>query len=107
MSSRKYASGYQKRQKKQKIDELIQSQKGAMERFIRKESQVSPLNQSLDQGIAPNTSDGNEPNNNETDTDMETIVPNDGLDTENIEQVPNSDDNMDSSSHDANVDTSF
>ena len=38
---------------------------------------------------------------------METIVPNDGLDTENIEQVPNSDDNMDSSSHDANVDTSF
>ena len=58
MSSRKYASGYQKHQKKQKIDELIQSHKGAMERFIRKEPQVSsPLNQTLDQGVAPNTSE--------------------------------------------------
>jgi len=39
-----------------------------MERFIRKEPQVSPpLNQTLDQGIAPNTSDANEPNNNEID----------------------------------------
>ena len=42
MSSRKYASGYQKCQRKQSIDELIQSQKGAIERFIRKEPQVSP-----------------------------------------------------------------
>ena len=38
-----------------------------MERFIRKEPQVPPLNQTLDQGIAPNTSDANEPNNNEID----------------------------------------
>ena len=38
---------------------------------------------------------------------METIVPKYGLDTKNIEQVPNKGDNMDSSSHDANVDTSF
>ena len=58
MSYRKYLSGYQKRQKKQRVDELIQSHKGAMERFIRKEPQVSsPLNQTLDQGIAPNTSE--------------------------------------------------
>ena len=57
MSYRKYLSGYQKRQKKQRVDELIQSQEGAMEIFIRKEPQVSPLNQTLDQGISPNTSD--------------------------------------------------
>ncbi|KAF0908953.1 hypothetical protein E2562_030249 [Oryza meyeriana var. granulata] len=47
---------------------------------------------------------------------METIVPNDDPEIENIEEVPNNGDdiddssidvNLDSSSHDANVDTSF
>jgi hypothetical protein len=36
--SRKYDSGYQKCKKKQRIDDLNQSQKGAMEIFIIKES---------------------------------------------------------------------
>jgi hypothetical protein len=35
--SRKYESGYQKRKKKQRIEELTQSQKGAMDRFVIKE----------------------------------------------------------------------
>ncbi|CAA0816465.1 hAT dimerisation domain-containing protein / transposase-related [Striga hermonthica] len=104
---RKYDSGYQKRRKKQRVDELIESQKGAIERFIRKEPLV---NQTLDQGTTQNTS---VPNDGETETQVENIPP---ILEENIEEVPNNGDNMDgtsidvnldSSSHDANVDTSF
>lgn len=35
--SRKYDSGSQKRKNKQRLDDLTQSQKGAMDRFIVKE----------------------------------------------------------------------
>jgi hypothetical protein len=35
---RKYDSGHEKHNKKQSVEELIQSQKGAIDRFIRKES---------------------------------------------------------------------
>ena len=37
-SSRKFASGSEKRRKKKHQDELIESQKGAMDRFIQKET---------------------------------------------------------------------
>ena len=51
--SRKYDSGSQKRKRKQRIEDLTQSQKGAMDRFIIKESQVVLENQTIDQGHAP------------------------------------------------------
>ena len=51
--SRKYDSGSQKRKRKQRIEDLTQSQKGAMDRFIIKESQVVLDNQTIDQGPAP------------------------------------------------------
>jgi hypothetical protein len=41
---RKYESRHQKRQKKQRIEELTQSQKGAMDRFIIREPKVYSLN---------------------------------------------------------------
>ena len=50
--SRKYDSGSQKHKNKQILDDLTQSQKGAMDRFIVKESQVSSNNQILDQNPA-------------------------------------------------------
>ena len=75
---RKYEPGNQKRKKKQWVEELIQSQKGAMERFIIKEPIVSqPKNQTQDTGIANDHNDG------ETGTDN--ILSNDGqAGTDNI-----------------------
>ena len=34
MSTRKYESGFEKHKKKRKVEELIQSQKGTLERFV-------------------------------------------------------------------------
>jgi len=50
--SRKYDSGSKKHKNKQRLDDLTQSQKEAMDRFIVKESQVSSNNQILDQNPA-------------------------------------------------------
>jgi hypothetical protein len=44
----KHQSGHKKRQKKEKEEELIQSQRGAMDRFVKRKSEVSSDNQSVD-----------------------------------------------------------
>jgi hypothetical protein len=49
------------RTKKQRIEELILSQKGAMDRFIIKESQMSSSNQTLDQDPALDSNIENDP----------------------------------------------
>lgn len=46
--TRKYDSGYEKRKKKKRIEELTLSQKGALDKFIIKDSQVSLENQNID-----------------------------------------------------------
>ena len=48
--SRKFESGWQKRKKKQRIEKLVQSQQGAMDMFVTKQSQVSSDNPTPDQG---------------------------------------------------------
>jgi hypothetical protein len=45
---RKFESGSQKRKKKQRIEKLVQSQQGAMDMFITKQSQVSSDNPTPD-----------------------------------------------------------
>jgi hypothetical protein len=50
--SRKFDLGSQKCKRKQIMEQLIQSQKGATDRFIIKESQVVTGNQTIDQGPA-------------------------------------------------------
>ena len=44
MSNRKYESGYEKLQKKRKIEKLIQSQKGALDKFITSDKQDTMKN---------------------------------------------------------------
>ena len=41
MSTRKYASGSEKRKKRKRVDELIESQRGAMDRFFSKNTGTS------------------------------------------------------------------
>ncbi|XP_062208340.1 uncharacterized protein LOC133909808 [Phragmites australis] len=43
--NRKYDSGYEKRKKKQRLEAAAQSQKGALDRFVMKESQFNSENQ--------------------------------------------------------------
>ncbi|KAG2589507.1 hypothetical protein PVAP13_5NG361343 [Panicum virgatum] len=59
--SRKYDSGSQKRKKNQRLDDLTQSQKRAMDRFIVKESQVSSNNHILNQCPALDSNVDNDP----------------------------------------------
>jgi hypothetical protein len=91
---RKYESGHQKRQKKQRIEKLTQSQKGAMDRFIIREPQVSsPNNDTVGQGAAQDTENADDPNPNDDQPEIENIV----------EQVP---DNIDGTNIDVNLDSS-
>jgi hypothetical protein len=90
MSSRKYESGFQKCKKKQRIENLTQSQKGSMDRFVIKESQVSSMNQSAD------------PNQGHTADNEVQDVPTDNI---NIGMDINGD-NIRDSSIDINVNTS-
>jgi hypothetical protein len=41
MSSRKYPSGSEKRKRKQQRDEFIESQRGALDKFVRRNSNPS------------------------------------------------------------------
>ena len=59
--SRAYESGYQKRKKKQRVDELIQSQRGAMDRFIKKEPQVPSADEALSLAVVNDGHINNEP----------------------------------------------
>ncbi|KAK1369678.1 hypothetical protein POM88_035770 [Heracleum sosnowskyi] len=45
--TRKYDSGYEKRKKKKREEELIESQRGALNKFFTKEPQVSIENQTI------------------------------------------------------------
>jgi hypothetical protein len=58
--SKIFESGWQKRKKKQRIEDLIQSQKGARNRSVTKQSQVSSDNPTY-QGQAINSNIDNDP----------------------------------------------
>jgi len=94
--SRKYESGYQKRKKKQRIDDLTQSQKGAMDKFVRKESQVSTDN------------DDNDPRDGQMETENIVGVKEVLIDNTNIKMDNNADNiGANSTSPIADVNDSF
>ncbi|XP_058726408.1 uncharacterized protein LOC131597749 [Vicia villosa] len=82
---RKFDSGYEKRKKKKRLDELTQSQSGALDKFIIKEPQIPNENQNVDVGIIENmvSTENMEENANVNATE------NDNLDAENMEENAN------------------
>ncbi|XP_025820767.1 uncharacterized protein LOC112896857 [Panicum hallii] len=63
---RKYESGHQKRQKRQRREEFLQSQRGSLDKFVIKEPQVAPSdNQIQETGNYPNIVETEPENNSE------------------------------------------
>ena len=96
--SRKYNLGSQKRKRKQRIEDLTQSPKGAMDRFIIKESQVVLENQTIDQGPAPAST-----------VDIDIIVDGHAAETENNiagQEAPADNTNMQTDNDGDNLNTS-
>jgi len=87
--SRKYDSGSQKRKKKQRLDDLTQSQKGAMDRFVVKESQVSSNNHILDQSPALDSNVDNDPRDGDPQTENNVGVEEVPIGSTNIEMDDN------------------
>ena len=99
---RKYDSGYEKRKKKKRIQQLVQSQKGALDSFVVKEHQTSTEDQTLqigrDENIGDNTNSSNnvEAHTSETDEGVDngdggvaaTLDGSNGIETDNDLRVP-------------------
>ena len=89
---RKYKSGSQKRKKKQRIEELTQTQKGAMDRFIVKESNVLSGNEAVDQGPALDSNIENDLRDGQTGTEnnaevQEVLINNTNVETANDGEI--------------------
>lgn len=96
---RKYESGYEKRKKKKKLEELTQSQRGALDNFFRKEPQIPVENQNVDNVDVENlktvvTTENNNMENESVDPENRGEVPieNDNLNTQNVDAE--NDDNL-------------
>jgi hypothetical protein len=73
---RKFESGWEKRKKKQRIEALVQSQKGSMDRFVTKPTGVSSDNTTLDHGQAVPVDNDNDPiNPSENHVEVEEALP--------------------------------
>jgi hypothetical protein len=84
---RKYESGHQKRQKRQRREEFLQSQRGSLDKFVIKEPQVTPSDNQIQET-------GNHPNIVEIEIESEN----------NSEQVFDNTNDLDSSPAAANID---
>jgi hypothetical protein len=85
---RKYESGSNKRKRKQRIEQLTQSQKGSMDRFVIKESNVISGNEVVDQG--PVLDSNIEIENDLRDADGQTGTENNA---EAVQEVPSNNTN--------------
>ncbi|KAI3684618.1 hypothetical protein L6452_33842 [Arctium lappa] len=95
MSSRvrKYDSGCEKRKKKKRIEEIIKSQRGSLDKFVTKESQSSRDNQHVDafdenpnlENLVGNQNDSNDDINVDDPTNVNANASNDVLDDTNVD----------------------
>ncbi|KAI3706499.1 hypothetical protein L6452_24285 [Arctium lappa] len=95
MSSRvrKYDSGCEKRKKKKRIEEIIKSQRGSLDKFVTKESQSSRDNQHVDafdenpnlENLVGNQNDSNDDINVDDPTNVNANASNDVLDDNNVD----------------------
>ncbi|XP_062075845.1 uncharacterized protein LOC133779967 [Humulus lupulus] len=98
---RKHESGYKKRKKKKKIEELTQSQRGALDKFIIKEPQVSLENHNYDivdvefpENMVPNENVSIENQTESVDVENRGDVPIKNDNVKNNSDVPIENDNM-------------
>jgi hypothetical protein len=74
--SRKFESSWEKRKKKQRTEALVQSQKGAMDRFVTKPTQGSSDNPTPDHGQAVDNNIDNDPINSlENNVEVQEVLP--------------------------------
>ncbi|CAL5203481.1 unnamed protein product [Lathyrus oleraceus] len=94
--NRKFECGNDKRKKKKKIEELIQSQVGALDKFLIKESQVSnesPYVDNIDSLPIENDNLDSVPIENDN---LDSVpIENDNLDINNDDDADDDDDNVD------------
>ncbi|XP_058781996.1 uncharacterized protein LOC131656268 [Vicia villosa] len=102
--NRKYECGNDKRRKKKKIEELVRSQAGALDKFLTKESQVS--NENVDNiEVVPIENDNLDSVPIENDNVDSVPIENDNLDSMPIdEEINNDNDNLEEVNNDHNVD---
>lgn len=92
---RKFESGCEKRKKKKRSEALIQSQRGALEKFVIKDSQISTDNQNNDNMNLHENDDDIDCNVSLDDENVNCdVIPENSNDVplENVNDVPNTDD---------------
>ena len=86
---RKYLSGYEKRKKKKQVDELVESQKGAIDKFFSKSSNILVDSEQSNGALSDENvflSDIN--NENVMPSEFTIVLPTDNvLPAENVENV--------------------
>jgi hypothetical protein len=113
--TRRFDSGCEKRKKKKRRDELTQSQKGALNKFIIREPQIPIENQNVNVGILENMeedvnateNDNLEAQNTEENANVN-ATENDNLEAQNTEENANvnasENDNLDAENVDSSND---
>ncbi|WCJ43744.1 hypothetical protein M5689_024463 [Euphorbia peplus] len=100
---RKSESGYQKRMKKKKVEVLIQSQRGALDKFITKEQPILVENQNVVNNENDNNANVDDVQIENDFFDDEPIL-NDNVDTKMCDDVPIENDNDDVPIHNDSFD---